>query len=721
MQNPPLPKQCGTAVTVVIDESGSIASANATQTVRNALTALVNGLNNTGSTMAFVEFSSGAAVSVTRRAVTTATRSAFDSAITAYNPTGTTNWTDALSLAKAQGGALTLVITDGNPNVNGTKPANAIEPGSTTLRPLYYAAANADTIKSGGSHMFVIGVGDVTPANLQVISGDIAYSSALGIGQSDYIATSFANLEQAIRDLVFDLCSSSLTISKTIGGVPQSGWTFTTTITPAGSFTWDAPAGTTGTTASVTTGTGGTAQFQWSVNTPGASVNLTINEAAKPGNEFGSAVCTVSRPGQSDTTVTVTTLPITVNSVPGDAIVKCDAKNLLQTTPATPTVTAGSCVNGAVTNHTITVPANTTGIVYTWPGQPTASFAGTSALSVIVTATAQNGYILFNAPAGWTVNAARTSATFTLTAPAASCRTVTPVAPTATAASCAAGAVTNHVITVPANTADITYTWTPQGTAGNSTTYTGTAALDVTVTATLVGAGAGWPTTLPTGWTRTGNTTATFRLQAAAASCTPVQPGTPTAQAASCVAGAVTPHVITVPTNTANITYTWTPLGTVGNTSTYTGSAALNVTVTATLAATGVAWGTLPQGWTRTGNTTATFPLTAIAGSCTTINPAAPSVTPAQCVAGTTNTHHITTATTHGRHVHVDPGRQPGRHVSGDSGPERDRHGHAHRHRRGVAGHVADRVDAGQRTPRPRSSCRCRASRACRCSRCRPR
>ena len=150
----------------------------------------------------------------------------------------------------------------------------------------------------------------------------------------------------------------------------------------------------------------------------------------------------------------------------------------------------------SVTNHTITVPANTTAIVYTWTGQPTTSFAGTSALSVIVTATAQNGYILFNAPAGWTVNAARTSATFTLTAPAASCRTVTPGTPTATAASCAAGVVTNHVITVPANTADITYTWTPQGTAGNATTYTGTAALDVTVTATLVGAGTGWPATL---------------------------------------------------------------------------------------------------------------------------------------------------------------------------------------------------------------------------------
>ena len=141
VQNPTLPKQCGTTVTVVIDESGSIGTAGATQTVRNALTALVNGLNNTGSTMAFVEFSSAAAVTVTRRAVTTATRSAFDSAITAYSPSGTTNWKDALSLANAQGGALTLVITDGNPNVFTTKPANAIEPSNTTLRPLYYGAA----------------------------------------------------------------------------------------------------------------------------------------------------------------------------------------------------------------------------------------------------------------------------------------------------------------------------------------------------------------------------------------------------------------------------------------------------------------------------------------------------------------------------------------------------------------------------------------------------
>ena len=55
--NPDLTKACGLDVLVILDESGSIASSNATDDVRRAFTAFVDSLNNTGSSMAVVEFS----------------------------------------------------------------------------------------------------------------------------------------------------------------------------------------------------------------------------------------------------------------------------------------------------------------------------------------------------------------------------------------------------------------------------------------------------------------------------------------------------------------------------------------------------------------------------------------------------------------------------------------------------------------------------------------
>ena len=62
----------------------------------------------------------------------------------------------------------------------------------------------------------------------------------------------------------------------------------------------------------------------------------------------------------------------------------------------------------------------------------------------------------------------------------------------------------------------------------------------VTVTATLTGAGVGWPATLPDGWTETSPTTATFTVTLRPRSCTPVLPVDPTVTQATCAAGEVT-------------------------------------------------------------------------------------------------------------------------------------------------------------------------------------
>ena len=71
---------------------------------------------------------------------------------------------------------------------------------------------------------------------------------------------------------------------------------------------------------------------------------------------------------------------------------------------------------------------------------------------------------------------------------------------------------------------------------------------------------------------------------------------------AVCTGGSTTTHSVT-PAVTDGITYTLNPPGGI-----YSPAAPLSVTVTATLADAGVGWpDVLPDGWTETSDTTATF------------------------------------------------------------------------------------------------------------------
>jgi large repetitive protein len=56
--NPDLDAACGIDILVILDESGSIANAGATEDVKTAFRAFTAALNNTGSRMAVAEFSS---------------------------------------------------------------------------------------------------------------------------------------------------------------------------------------------------------------------------------------------------------------------------------------------------------------------------------------------------------------------------------------------------------------------------------------------------------------------------------------------------------------------------------------------------------------------------------------------------------------------------------------------------------------------------------------
>ena len=109
-------------------------------------------------------------------------------------------------------------------------------------------------------------------------------------------------------------------------------------------------------------------------------------------------------------------------------------------------------------------------------------------------------------PAAWTrVDA--TTATFTVTLVAASCTTVTPVAPTVTQAVCRRRGVDGADGDV-ADDDGITYTRCPAAPPAYAPGQV------VTVTATLTAQGVGWPAqaSMPAGWTSTSPTTATFTV-----------------------------------------------------------------------------------------------------------------------------------------------------------------------------------------------------------------
>ena len=57
-----LPAACGLDVMLVVDSSGSIASAGAEQAVRNALNAFIGALNDTGSELGLIDFDTLATV-----------------------------------------------------------------------------------------------------------------------------------------------------------------------------------------------------------------------------------------------------------------------------------------------------------------------------------------------------------------------------------------------------------------------------------------------------------------------------------------------------------------------------------------------------------------------------------------------------------------------------------------------------------------------------------
>lgn len=350
--NPPIEKACGIDVTLVLDASGSVNSSHAVGNVRDAATAFLDGLADTGSTARVIQFATIAQQLAPRGLITAdsiASGGVFGKAVDAYyNPipprpsnveikrynggsltssgsftssngsTQYTNWQQVLDLTAQDPGKLVVFITDGDPTAyNFNRSGDPFTPkdvavgtdhNSTSLdETVDRAVQSANAVKAKGARVLAVGVGNALQNQasvnrlIQVSGPEVARSvDEFDVTTTDVaLVQDFADLAAAVRALVLDLCSPSLTIRKFAQSAgdasyqPAPGWSIQVTPTVPGGFAWVLPPGASGASATLITDTNGFAQFQWEPTDENATSSAVVNETLKPG-------FTAGRPGANN-------------------------------------------------------------------------------------------------------------------------------------------------------------------------------------------------------------------------------------------------------------------------------------------------------------------------------------------------------------------------------------------------------------------------------------
>jgi uncharacterized repeat protein (TIGR01451 family) len=314
--NPNLPPRCGIEVMLVLDESRSIQSSGATETVRDAARAFLAAMAGTGAEVSIVDFGTSAARRIDYTDVTSdSIADVFEPyLVRGYKPKGSTNWEAAFQEVREANAAgpvadLVVLVTDGDPTARNHPPgrpvADLVEGEAEALR---RAAQQADLVKDQGSHVLALGVGAAVtnPASarrLTAISGPGQYPGA-AFSSADYtLLQDFDDLGQALRRIAIELCRASVTLTNLVDEGdgryrPDPGWRFTATVsTRPGGYAWLQPPPSATGPRSDTTDEDGVVTFQWRSASAGATSTVTVSEDLRPGYEFVDADCTVSAPG----------------------------------------------------------------------------------------------------------------------------------------------------------------------------------------------------------------------------------------------------------------------------------------------------------------------------------------------------------------------------------------------------------------------------------------
>ncbi|HEY5787247.1 MAG TPA: vWA domain-containing protein [Microlunatus sp.] len=440
--NPTIAKECGLDITLVLDASGSVQSSKAVEQVRDAAEAFLDALADTGSTARVIQFASLAEVLAPRAVVTTPSLdedAAFGRSITRYyNPipprpsdveikrfnggsitaagsfsssNGSnqyTNWDQVLDLTEVDPGDLVVFITDGDPTAyDFNRPGDPFSPGpppdvavgtdgssAAATSTLDRAVEEANAVKAKNARVLALGVGNALQNQasvnrlIQVSGPTVADSFAeFDIETTDVaLIRDFDDLADAVRSLVLELCSPSLTIRKfaqtdaDANYEPRGGWDFEVTPTvTGGTFDWILPSGATGPSWTLTTNADGFAQFQWEPDPADATSSALVEEAVDPGyvpgrpgenNDFHCEAKNAdgdTRVIEGDLNVTGDTASFTLTPIE-EEIVTCSVYNSFDYAPAiaitkvnTPTEVRGDLTPPAEVRSTyaVTNPGNT--------------------------------------------------------------------------------------------------------------------------------------------------------------------------------------------------------------------------------------------------------------------------------------------------------------------------------------------------------------------------
>ena len=211
-------------VVLVLDRSTSIAKANAVQQVKNAGTAFLTALKDTGSRVAIVSFGTQGKVEAHPTADTTganfnALNTVVQNMTIPTNPTEYTNWDDGLMKAKSVFGEfppgkspLVVVVTDGNPNrwINDSTGAVA---GTDVNTAVSEAKKTADDMKKNPTNakIFAVGVSSSPNTdNLKQISGPNQWQAGKDFQKADWtVVTSFDQLEAALKSIASDAAAET--------------------------------------------------------------------------------------------------------------------------------------------------------------------------------------------------------------------------------------------------------------------------------------------------------------------------------------------------------------------------------------------------------------------------------------------------------------------------------------------------------------------------------
>ena len=270
--NPTLTARCDSRVALVLDESGSIGSTpGAADAVRNGAKAFANGLAGTGAQLAVIGFSTAAATiklgtpaAVYNEVTDSYVNGPFTTYINkTYNPSGWTNWQDALgdAIALSPKPDLVVFLTDGDPTARNTGQGTETNFPDGSYDAMNPAFLNANSLKQKGVHILMMGVGSALTnqsslIRLRALSGPRQFPQN-GLIDSDYtVISDFGQLQEALAVVGRSLCSVRVDVTKLVDSVGDgsyaaaNGWDFSGTVTTSGasndSYRWLAPGEVTG-------------------------------------------------------------------------------------------------------------------------------------------------------------------------------------------------------------------------------------------------------------------------------------------------------------------------------------------------------------------------------------------------------------------------------------------------------------------------------------------